>query len=148
MRSAVDFSFERQYRCLVCNGEVIVNGKIRAHAHITEFHSHLLAKHHVDELLEELPEQGQFEFEPEPEPPTDEVFYCRYCDSFRLAENEMKGHLSAVHAELLEGGRYSAQIDRDYWTRREEPYLIRLNRTVRAIESLETVADFLTECDA
>jgi hypothetical protein len=143
----VDFSFERQYRCLACDGETILTGKIRAHAHVSKEHRELLDSRHVDELLEQLPEQGQFTFEPEPELPMDEVFYCRYCDSFRLAENEIKGHCVSAHRDLLENP-YSAKIDRDYWTRSEEPYLIQLDRAVKAIDSLDTVADFLTECDA
>jgi hypothetical protein len=137
---------ERLYRCLECRTRPTFRGKIKAHIHVAEHHRHLLGVRHVDELLEQLPEQliiAQQLPEGYVAP-----FYCLRCEGVRRADlPSILGHLSTFHDvhDAVYGSDFEdegACLER---LRQREAVVDRFAATV---ESIETVADFLTECDA
>jgi hypothetical protein len=137
---------ERLYRCLECRTRPTFRGKIKAHIHVAECHRHMLGVRHVDELLEQLPEQLVIaqDLPAGLVPP----FYCLHCTGSRRADEEgIRQHLKLAHdlTDCLYGTDFEdegACLERHH--QREAAY----DRFVATVESIDTVADFLTECDA
>jgi hypothetical protein len=140
---------ERLYRCLECLGRPVFRGKVKAHIHVAERHRHLLGRRHVDELLEQLPEQLSLDLTQEPDSPPIPPFLCLHCQApanYRSLES-IRDHLKNVHGITQpyqdhdwedEGARHMAMV------LREDAF----ERYVDTMRTIDTVADFLTECDA
>lgn len=139
------------YRCLLCDGNLYFDSKLRAAMHVRECHADELEHRHVDEFIvgykrpaESAPEQS----EPEHCAP----YQCRYCDQRDIYSAETaKTHISNVHALVVSDVVYGrdfishldAELEHQQRILEAEPHVQRFALT---LQSVNTVADFLTEC--
>lgn len=151
-------SEHRFYTCLACADRPVFHGKIGAAMHLRAAHADLLERHHAEELLQQGPEVEA------DVPPPPYICICHdsageVCGQKRDSLDAIESHIQVQHSSsgspthdehFVSVGQFSP--DGLSYHRSVRPLtpsqLDAVERFARAAATINTVADFLTECRA